>query len=203
MHGLVVGSLGSAANQAKPQSGHAGPARRGSPAVTPGFVPQRTGQYAAAAPNVCATPRTAPATAGTATTRSRMHGSQDAWDRRGPEVVTVWSTTVGGPERARRRAQPELLFREPLLTMALPVPRRGHDARGLDPFGAGSGRPAAPVLFAAGVDFRRSVGASFGGWTPAVDIEETDGFVVGAELPAGQARGRQLRVERELAGPPR
>lgn len=67
--------------------------------------------------------------------------------------------------------------------MALPVPRRSNEVRGWDPF---QELDDLQHRFSSLLEstFGDLSGSSFGGWTPAVDIEETDdAFVVEAELP--------------------
>lgn len=69
------------------------------------------------------------------------------------------------------------------MTMALPVPRRGSQVRGWDPFAE---LDDLQQRFSSLLEstFGDLSGSSFGGWTPAVDIEETDeAFIVEAELP--------------------
>lgn len=67
--------------------------------------------------------------------------------------------------------------------MALPIARRSNEVRGWDPFRELDDlqHRFSSLLESTFGDLSSS---SFGGWTPAVDIEETDdSFIVEAELP--------------------
>src|SRR3954452_21657164 len=82
-----------------------------------------------------------------------------------------------------RRRLTALMFQEGVITMALPVRRRSNEVRSWDPFQELDDlqHRFSSLLESTAGDLS---GSSFGSWTPAVDIEETDdAFVVEAELP--------------------